>query len=247
MANRRMFSLDVVDTDLFLDMPASTQALYFHLGMRADDDGFVSSPKKITSMVNCGVDDLNILIAKGLVIAFESGIVVITDWKVNNYIQKDRYKSTKYIKQKDELTVEEDGSYRRIQNVSNMEAECIQDASNLETQVRLGKDSINIYIEQMNLLWSLYPNKKGKAIAFKKLPKLLKKYGYEQLEKCVQRYVGEVQGKEKQYIAHGSTFFNSGYVDYLDENYQEVGGDTPLYEEVLDPDTGEVIRVSTGG
>lgn len=89
MANRRMFSLDVVDTDKFLDMPATSQNLYFHLGMRADDDGFVSSPRKITKLVNCGNDDLNVLVSRGFVLPVGDGIVVITHWKQNNYIQKD--------------------------------------------------------------------------------------------------------------------------------------------------------------
>ncbi len=84
--------------------------------MRADDDGFVSSPKKITAMVNCSGDDLKLLIAKGFVIPFESGICVIRDWKVNNYLRKDRYSETKYLPEKRQLTEDENGSYSR-QNV----------------------------------------------------------------------------------------------------------------------------------
>lgn len=134
MANRRMFSLDVVDTDWFLDMPASAQSLYFHLGMRADDDGFVSSPKRITAMANCSQDDLNILIAKKFVIRFETGVVVITDWKRNNYIQKDRYTPTQYVEEKEQLSIE--------RGVYKLDTKCIQNVSKLETQVRLGKDSL---------------------------------------------------------------------------------------------------------
>lgn len=96
MANRRMFSLDVVDTDRFLDMPASSQNLYFHLGMRADDDGFVSSPKKITKIVNCAADDLKVLASRGFILDVGNGIIVITNWKQNNYLQKDRYRPTIY-------------------------------------------------------------------------------------------------------------------------------------------------------
>lgn len=103
MANRRMFSLDVVDTDRFLDMSASAQALYFHLGMRADDDGFVSSPRKIAKASNCGLDDLTLLAAKGFIIPFESGVVVVTHWKENNYIRADRYKPTRYTKEAEML------------------------------------------------------------------------------------------------------------------------------------------------
>lgn len=143
MANKRMFSLDIVDTDLFLDMPSSSQALYYHLSMRADDDGFVSSPKKITSMVNCSSDDLRLLIAKGFLISFENGIIVIKDWKINNYIQADRYKPTKYIDEKGHLVVEKNKSYSLIQYVNNMDTICIQDVPNMEAQVSIDKGSID--------------------------------------------------------------------------------------------------------
>lgn len=103
MANRRMFSLDVVDTDNFLDMPISAQCLYFHLGMRADDDGFVSSPRRIVKLANCSSDDMKILVSKGYVIPFESGIVVICHWKQNNSIRTDRYKATRFLGEKGRL------------------------------------------------------------------------------------------------------------------------------------------------
>ena len=92
MADKRMFSLKIVDSDLFLDMPLSSQCLYFHLSMRADDDGFVNNPKKIIKIIGANEDDLKILIAKGFVIVFERGIIVITHWKINNYIRNDRRK-----------------------------------------------------------------------------------------------------------------------------------------------------------
>lgn len=100
-----MFSLDVVDTDAFLELPISSQALYFHLGMRAAADGFVSSPKKIMTIINVNIDDLKVLIAKGFVIAQENGIVIIRHWKQNNYIQRDRYKGTIYQDQLKALTI----------------------------------------------------------------------------------------------------------------------------------------------
>lgn len=110
MANRRMFSRDIVDTDLFLDMPSSIQALYFQLGMRADDDGFVASPKRITALVGCNTDDLRLLIAKGFLIQFGSGIVVVTHWKTNNYLRSDRYRPTIHQTEKDML-VDSDSGY----------------------------------------------------------------------------------------------------------------------------------------
>ena len=130
MAKRRMFSLDVIDTDSFLGLPASSQSLYFHLGMRAGDDGFVSSPKRITAMVGAAGDDLKLLIAKGFVIPFESGVCVIRDWRVNNYIQRDRYTPSIYTEEKQRLSIAENGRY------SCMDTQCIQDVSKSDTQVR---------------------------------------------------------------------------------------------------------------
>ena len=104
MARRRMFSLDVVDTDRFLDMPSSTQNLYFHLGMHGDDDGFVSSPKRIANNCGSNADELKILIQKEFVIPFESGVVVIIDWKRNNLIRPDRYVPTLFTEEKAQLT-----------------------------------------------------------------------------------------------------------------------------------------------
>ncbi|ELC8383217.1 MAG: phage replication initiation protein [Clostridium perfringens] len=111
MAERRMFSKTIIDSDIFLDMPLSTQALYFHLSMRADDDGFVNNPRKIERMVGCGVDDRKILIAKQFIIPFESGICVIKHWRIHNYIRNDRYKPTMYQEEKEQLLIEENKAY----------------------------------------------------------------------------------------------------------------------------------------
>lgn len=96
MANKRMFSVDVVETDAFLDLPPKVQALYFHLGMRADDDGFVSSPRTIVRTIGCNAGDLKQLEAAGYVISFNSGVLVVTDWKVNNTLKSDRHTKTVY-------------------------------------------------------------------------------------------------------------------------------------------------------
>lgn len=132
MAQRRMFSMHVVDTDLFLDMPSTAQALYFHLSMRADDDGFVSSPRKIMKVCNASDDDYKLLMAKRFVIPFDSGICVIRHWRIHNYIQKDRYNPTMYHEEKAKLEIE-NGHYEEL------DTECIHDVSKTDTQVRLGK------------------------------------------------------------------------------------------------------------
>lgn len=146
MAERRMFSKTIIDSDVFLDMPLSTQALYFHLAMRADDEGFVNNPKKIQRMVGASEDDLKLLIMKRYILTFESGIIVIKHWKIHNYIQNDRFKPTTYVEERSTLTLDGKRAY----------TECIQDVSKMEPQVsiELGKDSIdksniNITCEQV--------------------------------------------------------------------------------------------------
>ena len=150
MARKRMFSLLVVDTDEFLDMPSSTQSLYYHLGMRADDDGFVSSPKKIVKLVNCSNDDLKLLIAKGFIIPFDSGIIAIRHWKLNNEIKKDRYTPTIYLNEKSALKVNKNKVYSIDGN--NLDTKWIQNGNNLDTQYSIDKNSIDKnskeYIEQ---------------------------------------------------------------------------------------------------
>lgn len=145
MAERRMFSKIVIDSDTFLDMPLSAQALYFHLSMRADDDGFVSSPKRIQTYVGASTDDLKILLAKHFLIPFESGVVVIKHWKVHNYIQKDRYKETYY--QAEKALLEETPKTKEYTRKLNLDTSCIQTGYKLDTQVRdRDRDSIEIEI-----------------------------------------------------------------------------------------------------
>lgn len=129
MAERRMFAKTIIDSDAFLDMPLSTQALYFHLSMRADDDGFINNPKKVQRMIGAADDDLKVLITKRFIIPFESGIVVIKHWKIHNYIQKDRYKETIYKEEKALLAEKENKAY----------TECIHHVYTPDTQVRLGE------------------------------------------------------------------------------------------------------------
>lgn len=127
MADRRMFSKKIIDSDAFLDMPLTTQALYFHLSMRADDDGFVANAKRIKTMIGASDDDLKLLIVKRFVLTFESGVVVIKHWRIHNYIQKDRYTPTTYVEEKSTLSLDAKNAY----------TECIHDVSNLDTQDRV--------------------------------------------------------------------------------------------------------------
>lgn len=132
MAERRMFSKKVIDSDFFLDMPQTAQALYFHLAMRADDDGFVGNYKRIMRMIGANDDDYKVLRAKRFILEFDSGVIVITHWRVHNYIQNDRYNTTIYEQEFNAIDLQENKVYA-------MSAGCIQNVSTSETQVRLGK------------------------------------------------------------------------------------------------------------
>ena len=144
MAEKRMFSKTIIDSDAFLEMPTSAQALYFHLAMRADDDGFINNPRKIQRVISASDDDLKILLAKRFLIPFESGIVVIKHWRMHNYIAKDRYKPTVYQDEKSTLAIKENGSYTEcIQNVDKPYTECIQNVDTLSTQIRLDKNRLD--------------------------------------------------------------------------------------------------------
>ena len=148
MAQRRMFSKSITDSDKFTEMPPDAQSLYFHLGMHADDEGFVT-PKGIMRMINAGDDALRVLNAKGFTIPFETGVIVIRHWKEHNYIPKDRFKGTKFLYEKSNLLLTQAGDYSHKDEYDpNSEEDdriaipCIHNVDKMDTQVRLGKVSI---------------------------------------------------------------------------------------------------------
>ena len=136
VAERRMFTKKITESDAFLDMPMSTQCLYFHLNMSADDDGFVNNPRKIQRMIGGSDDDLKLLVAKRFVIAFDDGIIVIKHWRMNNYLRSDRYKPTVYQEELAMLNLKDNGSYSLKNDVG------IPNGYHCETQYSIGKDSI---------------------------------------------------------------------------------------------------------
>lgn len=138
MAERRMFAKSIIDSDAFLEMPMSARLLYYDLSMRADDDGFVNSPMKIMKIDGTSMDDMKVLIAKKFIISFEDGIVVIKHWRIHNYIQSDRYKETNYKEHKKQLLLDENKAYKLVNTLENK-----NNVYNLDTQVRLGKVSID--------------------------------------------------------------------------------------------------------
>lgn len=221
-----MLSKKITDTDLFLEMPLTTQALYFHLNMGADDDGFVDSVKTIMRKINASEDDLKILIAKQFIFIFESGIIVIKDWKIHNYIRGDRYDETQYLDEKSKLSIAENGSYSKndggghttgIPNVIPL----VDTGKDRLGKDRLGKDS-NVQksdddskdekIEsEFNELWKTYPKKMSKKPALKSYLSARKNgTTFEQIKKGLEIYYKtlEKHKTKDEFIALLSTWLN---------------------------------------
>ena len=218
MANKRMFSLYVIDSDAFLDMPLTTQALYFHLCMRADDDGFINNPKKIQRMVRATDDDMKLLVAKQFLIPFETGVLVIRHWKIHNAIRKDMYKPTMCLAEKAFVDTDDTGVYQvRNEPVTDTAQECIENVTldkNRLDKTRLinnneqsERESVK---ERFEYLWDLYPNKKGKKRAYEAFQRAVKKgVSVDQIRdgiKAYNKYIKE-SGIEQRYVKQGSTFF----------------------------------------
>lgn len=153
MAEKRMFTQKIIDSDAFLDMPLSTQALYFHLNMRADDDGFVNNPKRIQRTISASEDDLKLLIAKRFVIGFESGVIVIKHWRMHNTLKKDRYNPTQYQEELARLDVKDNKSYTEKQCIEVPAVACLPSGTSVEpswnqtgttSEPQYSKDKISI-------------------------------------------------------------------------------------------------------
>ena len=220
MAERRMFAKSIVLSDAFLDMPLSARCLYFTLGMLADDDGFVGNPKSIMRQCGASQDDMAVLLQKRYVLGFESGVIVIKHWRMNNYLQNDRHKPTTYLEELSTLEIDGKGAY------TERKTECIQNVYEMYTQDSIGKNSIgkvnNIYPSSFNEFWDNYPRKQDKGQAYKCYQARLND-GYTEsqlLDACI-NYAAECEHdkREKKYIKVASTFLsvNEPFVEYLDK------------------------------
>lgn len=137
MAKKRMFSIDIVGSDAFLDLPYSAQCLYFQLGMRADDDGFVGNPKTIQRIAGTKASDLELLVKNRFLLQFPSGVVVIKHWRINNRIQKDRYTPTVYTEEYQSLYIKDNKAY------TEADKGCIHSVSEMDTQVSIDKNRLD--------------------------------------------------------------------------------------------------------
>ena len=205
-----MFSLKIIDTDGFLDMPISARELYFQFGMRADDDGFVGNPKRIMKMIGASDDDIKVLIVKKFIIPFESGVCVISDWKIHNYIQTDRYQETQFKLEKKALTEDDSGKYLLDGSIPK----CIQNVSTGKVRLELGKVR-DIYMSDFEEFWKEYPRKIGKGKASESWKKIKNRPSLEEILKSLEKQKKCQQWKKDggQYIPHPATWLNQGRWD----------------------------------
>lgn len=148
MAEKRMFAKSIVLSDAFLDMPMSARCLYFTLGMLADDDGFVDGPKSIMRQCGASQDDLAILVGKRFVLLFDTGVIVIKHWRINNYLRSDRYTPTSHIKEKASIEVDSNGAYTERAEISSRTIQALPDGPGIPVGIPGGIPSIGKYREE---------------------------------------------------------------------------------------------------
>ena len=195
MAKKRMFSIDIVGSDAFLDLPYSAQCLYFQLGMRADDDGFVGNPKTIQRIAGTKASDLELLVKKRFLLQFPSGVVAIKHWKINNQIQKYRYTPTVYTEEYQSLYIKDNKSY------TEMNAIRIQDVSKMDTQISIDNNRLVKYsIGIENLAYGFFSNVLLTDDEMQKLAVEAPNY-----EDYIERLSHYIESNGKKYKSHYAT------------------------------------------
>ena len=234
MPERRMFSMQIVDSDAFLDMPLSSQALYFHLSMRADDDGFISNGRKIIRAVGCSQDDLKLLFAKNFVIPFDDGVCVIKHWRIHNYIRNDRKKDTAYLEHLQKLDTKENGSYTlKKSDGSHLVDTWLSSGRQVVDagKVRLGKYSIgknntlsskhdHIFTEVIDYLNEKAETKyKSSSAKTQTLIKARQSDGFtlDDFKKVIDNKVTEWKGSEMAKYIRPETLFGTKFESYLNQ------------------------------
>lgn len=191
-----MFSKQITTSDAFVDMPMSSQLLYFHLNMEADDDGFVSNPKRITRTVGANDDDLKILLAKRFLLAFENGVVVIKHWLLHNAVRKDMYKETQYLEEKKTLEIKDNGVYTEVRN------ESVTSPLHRLDKDRLDKIRLEKSIEEKKLPHGEFKNVLLKEEEYNKLITAIGEYNTKTLIEELSSYMAS---KGKRYSSHYAT------------------------------------------
>lgn len=236
MAERRMFAKTIVLSDAFLDMPSTARCLYFTLGMFADDDGFVNAPRAIMRQCGASDDDMKILIAKKFVLIFDSGVIVIKHWRINNYLQKDRIQPTKYIEEKAQLESDKNGGYRKktavytdvyTENRVILSNSISNNSNNKYSSAPGSVETVEVLSEQdswFEAFYAKYPKKRDKPAAIKAFKKrCTKQSDFELIMAGLDRWIEAWKGKDPQYIPYPAKWLNAE--QYNDDTGTEESGD----------------------
>lgn len=237
-----MFAKSIVLSDAFLDMPLTARCLYFTLGMLADDDGFVGNPKAIMRQCGASQDDMAVLLQKRFILAFESGVIVIKHWRMNNYLRNDRHNETTYKEELALLKIDNKGAYTEKDNVGIPGGRQVVypgkysiDKSSIDNNTIVHAISKKEFEEQCSNefkgLWDMYPRKQGKTNAWKAYLKArLNGAVYSDIENGLKNYIAYIKKNktEARYIKMGSTWFNQ---KCWEDSYDNHGGNQGLKSE----------------
>ena len=236
MANKRMFTMKIVDSDAFLDMPLSTQCLYFHLNMRADDDGFVGNPRKVLKIISTDENDLSLLkkdlerlIEKRFLLTFEDGVIVIKHWRMHNTLSKQRYHETQYLDEKNMLKIKQNGAY------SMTDGENINDKKLVEMYVEESEETVKENKDEelrknFDIIYKFYPKHVGKTKGFELYKAWVTKgrmisgrrvkLTNRQIWDAISKYKEQFDNREKdiEFCKQFDTFMNKAILDYLEED-----------------------------
>ena len=233
MAEKRMFAKTIIDSDAFVEMPISARLLYYDLGMRADDDGFVNSPKKIMRMIGASEDDMRILAMRKFIIPFDNGLVVIKHWRINNYLRSDRYRETTYKDEKALLLIDENNAYTLADEeeknpgiplgIPMVDVDKNRLDKNRLDKNRLDKNRLdkNIYVEVVDYLNSKIGSKymaTSKATREKIHARIEDGFTLDDFKTVIDKKADEWIGTEQEKFLRPETLFGTKFEGYLNQN-----------------------------
>ncbi len=220
MAEKRMFTKRITESDAFLDMPLSAQCLYFHLNMSADDDGFVNAPKKIQRLIGAKDDDLKLLIAKSFVLVFESGILVIKHWRMHNTIRQDRYHPTDYQEEFKKLNLKDNNSYSWQPNGNQLETEYRLDKSRLDKS-RLDNKYIVEILDHLNVRTGQHYKPTTKKTRDLIKARFNENFTIEDFKTVIDKMCVEWMNTDMQKYLRPETLFGNKFESYLNRELTE--------------------------
>ena len=232
MANKRMFTMKICDSDAFLDMPLSTQCLYFHLNMRADDDGFIGNPKRIQRLIGASEDDLKLLVAKRFVITFDDGVIVIKHWRMHNTIQSDRYTPTVYQEEKNSLFVKDNKAYTLNQQEC-LETKCFQNVSpdiDIDIGIDLEKESdidkkkiMSDIVSYLNEVCGTNYKATTKGTVKHINARLSEGYSLDDFKTVIDKKANDWKGTDMEMYLRPETLFGTKFENYLNQKITKGG------------------------